>query len=160
MSILKIGKLIAVILIYSDELRLVYFPHSVIPEKKNCLVVGHRRSDLCSAILRYKVYLHVKANRSMVVVPEVVRILDGTIRNFNLELGGIVIIALVGVVSFSVKTTPGSAGECKKALASSIERSEKRSTTLLLSRKLILDKQRPFTGCGASDASDRFFSAS
>ena len=43
-------------------------------------------------------------------------------------------------LSLSVSTTPGYAGECKKALASSIERSENRSTTLLLSRKLILDK--------------------
>ena len=41
-------------------------------------------------------------------------------------------------------------------MASSIERSERRSTTLLLSRKLILDKKRLFTVCGVNDASASF----
>ena len=34
------------------------------------------------------------------------------------------------------------------------------SNNLAIVKKLILDKQRPFTGCGASDASGGFFSAS
>jgi len=70
------------------------------------------------------------------------------------------LLAPISFVCFSEMRTPSSAGESKKALASSIERSEKGAATLPLSRKLILDRQRPFTGCRASDASGGFFSAS
>ena len=64
------------------------------------------------------------------------------------------------VICFSDVSTASSAGESKKAFASSIERSEKRTTTLRLSKSCRWNSNRLFTGCRACDARDRLFSAS
>ena len=64
------------------------------------------------------------------------------------------------VICFSDVRTASSAGESKKAFASSIERSEKRTTTLRLSKSCRWNSNRLFTGCRACDARDRLFSAS
>ena len=64
------------------------------------------------------------------------------------------------LVCFSETTTPGSAGESKKSFNVRHRAKREESNNFAIVKKLILDKQRPFTGCGASDASGGFFSAS
>ena len=63
------------------------------------------------------------------------------------------------LVSFSEATTPALLGRVKSfSFKYRAKREEKQKSCY--GKKLILEKQRPFTGCGARDASGRFFGAS